>query len=310
MPEYGIRSSLTQCPIKLEMCDKHGSIATASAFFFETKDGDNCLVTNWHNVSGRNFVTRCPNQQGTGTPRFPTQVCAKLMSEMREVGARGTPVLDVRDTHVDLYDSDYRPVWYEHPQMGSRCDVVAIPMQRPASIHPKFHRPANRVCSFRIPVRPGGTVFVVGYPLGITVSKGLPVWKSGYIASEPHYPVTLGVPGPFTIPAFFIDSQTRRGMSGAPVFAEYVGNWNTTDPYSWDTEDPQYLLRDDVLIGSRAKEFVGCYGGRIPGKTDGRDGDRQAHEEDAALGLCWTRETIELICQTRKRGANPHVKPV
>ena len=308
MPEHGIRSTLTQCPMKLEMLDEHGVIATASGFFYETSQGDNFLVTNWHNVSGKNFVTREPNQQGTGTPRFPTRVCAKLMAETGQVNADASPLLDVRDTHVQLYDSDYRPVWYEHPSMGSRCDVVALPMKRPRSAHPKFHRPVNRVSFTRIPVRPGSTVFIIGYPHGITVSRGLPVWKSGYIASEPHFPVTLHDPAPFTIPAFFIDSQTRRGMSGAPVFAQYVGNWNTTDPYSWDADDPQYLFREDVMIGSRAVEFVGCYSGRIPGEIVGRIGEPQVQQEDAALGLCWTTEAIELICQARTRGMNPHVK--
>ena len=307
MPEHGIRSPLTQCPIRLEMLDEHGAIATASAFFYESGDGDNCLVTNWHNVSGRNFVTRSPNQRTTGTPRFPTRLCAKLMAETGHGDAEGSPLLDVRDTRLDLYDSDYRPTWYEHPSIGSRCDLVALPVNRPAAVHPNFHLPANRVSSIRIPVHPGGTVFIVGYPRGITVSKGLPVWKSGYIASEPHFPVTLRVPGPFTVPAFFIDSQTRRGLSGAPVFAEYVGNWNTTDPYSWDADDPQYLTRPDVMIGSRAVEFVGCYGGRIPGDTV-EPTDGQSQPEDAALGLCWTNDAIELVCRARKRGANPHLQ--
>ncbi len=309
MPEHGIRSPLTQCPVRLEMLDKHGVIASASAFFYESQDNRTFLVTNWHNVSGRNFVTGAPNQQDTGAPRFPTQVSAKIMSDTGRIDADGSPLLDVRDTDLPLYDEEYSPVWLEHPTAGRLCDVVALPMERPTSASPVFHRPANRVSPLRIPVRPGNTVFIIGYPHGITVSKGLPVWKSGYIASEPHFPVTLREPKPLTVPAFFIDSQTRKGMSGSPVFAEYVGNWNTSDPYSWDGKDPLYLTRPDVMIGSHGVEFVGCYGGRIPDNRAKREGASHGAEEDAALGLCWTKDAIEKICRAGRRAANPHVTP-
>ena len=89
-------------------------------------------------------------------------------------------------------------------------------------------------------------------------------------------------------------------MSGSPVFAEYVGSWNAADPYSWDGDDPKFLARPDVMIGSRGVEFVGCYGGRILG----------GGKEDAALGLCWTQSAIEEVCLGEKRGENPHVNRV
>ena len=189
------------------------------------------------------------------------------------------------------------PVWFEHPRLGSFCDVVALPLDRPGTVRPEFHRAANRVSQIRVPVVPGGNVFIIGYPLGISISVGLPVWKSGYVASEPHFPVTLRKPRQITVPAFFIDSQTRKGMSGSPVFAQYVGSWNSTDPYSWDGDNPNFLTRPDVMIGSRGVEFVGCYGGRIPGEG----------KEDAALGLCWTEAAIEEVCLGAKTGDHPHV---
>ena len=211
MPEHGIRSPLTQCPVRLEMLDHHGVIASASAFFYESEDNRTFLVTNWHNVSGRNFVTGAPNQQDTGVPRFPTRVSAKIVSDTGSIDADGSAVLDVRGTDLPLYDEDYTPVWLEHPTTGPLCDVVALPMERPTSASPAFHRPANTVSPLRIPVRPGNTVFIIGYPHGITVSKGLPVWKSGYIASEPHFPVTLQEARPLRVAAFFIDSADQEG---------------------------------------------------------------------------------------------------
>ena len=86
-------------------------------------------------------------------------------------------------------------------------------------------------------------------------------------------------------------------MSGSPVFSQYVGNWNSTDPYFWDADDPKFLTRPDVMIGSRGVEFVGCYGGRIPGEA----------KEDAALGLCWTEAAIKEVCFGEIKGVHPHV---
>ena len=187
--EHGIRSPLSQCPFQLELFDRAGPIAAGTAFFYQSKQKRSFLVTNWHNVSGRHFISREPNMSGTGTPRFPTGLRAKLMSDTGMTDAKGSSLLSVRNTDVTLYDQEYMPVWFEHPQLGSLCDVVALPLGRPGTARPEFHRAANTVSKLRVPVIPGGNVFIIGYPLGISVSAGLPVFKSGYIASEPHFPV-------------------------------------------------------------------------------------------------------------------------
>ena len=296
MPEYGIRERRSQCPFQLEMLDDHGGvIATGSAFIFRCDD-KNYLITNWHNISGKDFLTKEPLSERSGS--LPTRLRAKFISETNRRTPDGAVLLGVKDTPLAIYGDDYEPLWFEHPNFGSNCDVIALPLERLPPMSPKFHRAANEVSQMRIPVIPGATVFIIGYPFGISVGIGLPVWKSGYIASEPHFPVTLDTSRPVTIPAFFIDSQTRQGMSGSPVFAQYVGNWNSSDPYSWDADDPHFLARPDVMIGSRGMEFVGCYGARVPGKG-----------EDAALGLCWSKEAIEEICRGGKRGKHPHVAP-
>ena len=190
--------------------------------------------------------------------------------------------------------------------LGSDCDVVAIPFERPESCPNSMHRAANRIGSIRIPVEPGATVFIIGFPMGVSVGFGLPLWKSGYIASEPHYDVTIGgkqwqfggLKGGNTVPAFFLDSRTRAGMSGSPVFARYVGNWDSRDPYRTTDarKDPDFATRNDYFLGSVGTEFVGCYSGRV-----------LANEEGAALGLCWRKEVIEEVCSARRLGAHPHV---
>ena len=92
-----------------------------------------------------------------------------------------------------LYEHNpHKPVWREHSKFGSSCDVIAIPMERPESCPNFMHNAANCINTIRIPVKPGCTVFFIEFPRAISVGFGLPIWKSGYIASEPHYDVTLG----------------------------------------------------------------------------------------------------------------------
>ena len=291
MPEQGIRQSLSQCPFQIVMCDDSGALSAGTAFFFED-DGACFLVTNWHNFSGRSPFATPPTSPPERSPAF---IQAKFFTLFGD-GTRMTAVAQ----RVEIYDAN-GPKWYEHPDFGSRCDVVALPLPRPESCPPHFHKAANRRSSVRVPVVPGGTVFIIGFPQSISIGQGLPLWKSGYIASEPYFDVTIGgqiakiggLTGGHTIPAFFIDSRTREGMSGSPVFASYTGAWDTTDPYA-SIEDAD-LTRPDIIISGTAVEFVGCYSGRVG-----------SSEHEAELGLCWRAEVIEAICSAKRRGPNPH----
>ena len=218
MPEHGIRSTYSQCPFQVLVRDQDGTVrSAASAFFFDT-NGRWFIITNWHVVTGRHFLDRRPLGEA-----LPFSLTAKLSSYA--VGDRERGTFGVAPHDIPLYRGD-QPVWFEHPELSASCDVVAIPMARPASCPDFMHNAANRISADRVPAEPGTTVFVIGFPHALSVGFGLPLWKSGYVASEPHYDVTLGgrlasgggLIGGVRIPAFFIDAQTRAGMSGAPVF--------------------------------------------------------------------------------------------
>ena len=300
MPKHGIRSTYSQCPFQLLIHDQHGAVlSSGSAFFFETA-GDWFLITNWHNVSGRHFLTRA----SLSSPiREPISLTAKLSSYA--IGDRDRGKFGIAPHPIPLYRGEH-PVWFEHPDLGPTCDVIAIPMTRPESCPEFMHNAANRISEVEIPIEPGCTVFVVGFPQAISVGFGLPLWKSGYVASEPHYDIDLagnlqaygGLTGGTRVPAFFIDAQTRAGMSGSPVFARYYGIWDMKDPYrKVDPDEPGFWNRDDVAIwGSQGTQFVGCYSGRV-----------MTTESEAALGLCWRADTIQAICHGGKLGRNPHL---
>ncbi len=77
MPEHGISGTYSQCPFQLLVHDQSGTVlSSASAFFFET-DGEWFVITNWHVVSGRNFL----NGEPLETRRHePFSLTAKLSS--------------------------------------------------------------------------------------------------------------------------------------------------------------------------------------------------------------------------------------
>lgn len=298
MPENGVRSTYSQSPFQILMYDGQGLISTGTAFFYYV---DSCwfLITNWHNISGKHFLNKQPLPSG----RLPTYIKAKISAYIGDGNLTLNEFVPTAQ-RVDIYQ-DHSPVWYEHPTLGSDCDVVAIPMERPQSCPEFMHNAVNLISRIRIPVKPGSSSFVIGFPKSLSIGFGLPLWKSGYVASEPHYPITIGgevsevggMKNAKQLPAFYIDSQTREGMSGAPVFASYMGNWDMTNPYEpINPSDPNFWDRDDILLGENRMEFVGCYSGRI-GKN----------EEGAALGLCWTVKTLDEICTGRVAGKHPHV---
>lgn len=300
MPEKGIRSTYSQCPFEIQMWDHEGIISTGSGFFYEA-NGRWFLITNWHNLSGKHFINK---QLLSPNDRFPTYIKVKLFT-YADVNERDShnAQMSVMPHNVDIY-KDSRPLWLEHPKLGSRCDVVALPFERPPNCPDYIHNAANRISTQKIPVEPGGTVFIIGFPRSISVGAGFPLWKSGYISSEPYYDVTIngkpweygGLQEGIQLPAFFIDSQTREGMSGSPVFAQFIGSWDNSEPYKPLTMDePGFWEREDIAIfGSIGREFVGCYSGRVG-----------TNEEGAALGLCWREDVIKEVCNGRQ-AQNPH----
>lgn len=292
MPEHGIRNPFSQCPFQILQGDSEGLVGAGTGFFYE-HDGQSFLITNWHIISGISPSTRTAMHPKGRTPEH-------FQVKFATMEADGIHAV-MRAQQVEIYDAD-GPRWYEHPDLGSDCDVVALPYERPASCHQRFHAPANRLSPDRVPVQPGSTVFVVGYPLALSVGPGLPLLKSGYIASEPNFGVRIGgklspVGGRADapdLPAFFLDAQTRQGMSGSPVFTLYTGIWNPLDPYSPPDEDGGFRLTGSSKIG-QGYEFVGCYSARVG-----------ASEHQAALGLCWGVAPIDAICAAKQRGQNPH----
>lgn len=222
--------SLSLSSIFLKMLFTEAKIETTLAMgtgFVWEKDGQHFLVTNWHNVTGRNPKTGlCLSKKGG----VPNRIQGVFHTNW-EANERTTMTFD-------LYDQDGRPLWQVHPQFGNKIDVVALPVEVPAAeLHPINH---VHTVPARTPV--GTDVFVLGFPFGLGAA-GFPIWKRASIASEPeataaehHY--------------ILVDTASREGMSGAPVIMRTLN--------AWTNETGATILGSGV-----ATVFVGVYSGRL-----------------------------------------------
>lgn len=306
MPKNGIRSTYSQCPVQVRLLDeRHEVISYGTAFWFEC-DGTWHLITNRHNVTGLNNFTN-----GVIDPQGRRPLCADIMLSAMLESVPPRPFV-IAPYRVSFYSDDrQQPLWLEHPELKEKCDIAAFRMPRPDFVPEFMHNAANLISNIQTPVEPGNPVFVIGFPSSISVGFGLPIWKSGFIASEPAYPITLfGKPGPFgamvggiKIPAFFIDFRGWHGMSGSPVFASYSGVWNMKEPYEEiDMDAPDFWSRDDIALNGKATEFVGIYSGRMTDPDAKRFGI-----EPADLGICWTVEAIRATCLSENATTHPHI---
>ena len=258
-------------------------IAYATGFRFNL-DGEDYLITNWHVVTGKHAFTG--DKLSLKTPKYLGVMIAQQVDTDGgfAFGACAWP----------LYADNGSPAWLEHPHLGSTCDVVALPFKMPRGAAKFMHPPANHISRAEIPVRPGSEVFAVGYIDGYGVHNGFPIWRSGYLASEPELDVVVGAEHPmevpfggsgFDLPAVFIDALTRHGMSGAPVFASFNGVWHA------DSGGSDYRHGKGQPVVTSGRKFLGCYSARV------------FREGDDALGLCWKASAIEEVCRGKTKGS-------
>jgi len=213
-------------PIYLTLCRDNTELAIGTGFRYR-HGKDLYLVTNWHCFAGRDPNTELPLfQQGT----TPNRVGALFIQEGE---------LPKWSPHIfRLSNEDGNPLWYEHPEHGSKIDVGMLPVQVPTGFKP-FPINDYRFDDIRIEV--SQDVFIVGFPLGLTGPLFLPVWKRGTIATEP----SGNVGG---LPKLLVDTATRGGMSGSPVVVRYRGYYKKD--LSTDIPCPEdWFGQGDLFLG-------------------------------------------------------------
>jgi hypothetical protein len=263
---------LSLVSLRISAYFKDVELALGTAFIY-VHEGQPYFITNWHNVTGRDPTTlKCLHKDVALPDRLQIKIPYQGQDDS---GARWVQWhLHMMPLYEDEGESPMKSIWYEHPEHRHNVDVVAIPFDGEESGIQPANDPILNLAKIRL--RPSLDVFVLGFPRGMSGGANFPVWKRGSIASEPD----IDIDG---LPKIFIDTATREGMSGSPVYAEDVG-----------FVMPEGVTEvGDALIG-RAKRFLGIYSGRI-----GADDDFKTQ-----LGIVWKPAAIEEIIQGAMYGTS------
>jgi hypothetical protein len=178
--------------------------------FFVTRSHQEFLITNWHNVTGKDPNT---NHLLSNSARIPNNLDVRIFKKEE--------FIDWELLNINLYDAYCQPVWLEHKRLKQKIDVVEIPITVPS--HLAFEPIENMMEPFNetTPLHAGQDVFVLGFPFGISVGGGFPIWKRASIASEPEVDVE-------DLPKMYIDTASRPEMSGSPVVLK-----EKRSPHDW-----------------------------------------------------------------------------
>jgi hypothetical protein len=266
-----IQEKLNYVPFKIRMRYEETNLGVGTAFIYQ-HGNSTYIVTNWHNVAGRNPKTKdtlldfgeVPDNIVMGIPTIqnPNEQPRMIQWQWKV---------------LELYEDKNRtfPIWFQHPVYNEDVDIVTIPMpgiDETALMHSKD--PALNLCNIR--VYPSLDVYVLGFPRGMSGGAHFPIWKRGTIATEPDINID-------NLPKLYIDTATREGMSGSPVYAQEVGYWI-----------PEGGNSSQAAFG-KGMRFLGIYSGRVGDDTF-----------LAQLGIVWKEQAIIEIIEGQQKGQSSY----
>lgn len=262
--------------------------------FFHSREGRLFFITNWHVVTGRD-----PSDPSRLINRHPdSPVGFKIHFPLKD-----DPNHYVPSGFTPLYENGV-PLWFETTSVkaGSeeRIDLVAIELPYPSEdewplITPieKFAPDGNDYLYI------GRDVVIVGYPFGISELNPYPLWKRGYVASEPS--LLMG-----GMPKFYIDSPGRPGMSGSPIFmlSDGIevpsGIARILEEGGEDSALERLASLDADILRNAARtqilNFVGVYSGSV--------GDNNL--DRLQVGVAWHAAMVDRLFSHQEKGTNPY----
>ena len=217
----------------LEMFFGGQRLSLGTGFLCDCSSGP-VLLTNWHNVSGRNPFTKELLSSKGGIPD-------RIKILHNQAGKLGSWVW-----RTEALYTDQKPNWIEHPELGDKADFIALPLTQIEGID--FH-PYDTNGGLDIALMPADTISVVGFPFGLQAGGSFAVWTTGFVASEPSINFN-------ELPIFLIDCRTRPGQSGSAVI--FHRNGGTVAMRNGDL---------NVFQGPVTR-FLGIYSGRINEESD------------------------------------------
>jgi hypothetical protein len=256
-----IREALSWVPLKVKPTANGNEMSVATGFFY-LHNSREFLITNYHVVSGLHPDTgKLIHSSGF----CPDALVLGVATDAENHPETGAQALQWQWKSLALYfnNDPSKPVWTEHPKFGSRFDAVAIPLK---GLEGTLITAANSVSLQldNLRVYPSMDAFVLGYPRGMSGGGHFPIWKRATIATEPDFDLD-------GLPRFYIDTATREGMSGSPVYAQEVGYWL-----------PEGETDQSKAVIGKGRRFVGVYSGRLNAED----------EFKAQLGIVWKESAL------------------
>jgi hypothetical protein len=249
----------TMKSLYIEMYFEDELLSCGTAFLVANDRDSHCaLITNRHNVTGRNQDTGEPLHKYGG---IPDNIIIYFHKNSELINGEWKKI------KLPLYRDDGTPFWIEHPRLGGKADLVALNLKWGSDVSRYPYYLKSDLDSFSISIGPAETISVIGFPFGLSSIERFPIWATGFTAQE----LSLVTP---ENPVFIIDCRTRRGQSGSAVIAYRPGS------YQYEKEGKVYSG-----MGGVRWEFLGIYSGRINAESDlGRVWHKSAVQEvlDAA----------------------------
>jgi len=187
--------------IKIKMYHDTTFLGSGTGFIIKPKD-TYYILTNRHNFTMQNVwndawindLKLAPNR---------IEIDYRIKSDYRKI-------ITIEEK---LFDKDgqrrFKTMSYKN---GQKIDVTILPISNIVDEMKIYSLNLSKyVKPFKL--RPYHFLSVVGYPSGMSSRHGLPIWKTGFIASEPDLDQQ-------SLPIIWMDIETDgiAGMSGSPVY--------------------------------------------------------------------------------------------
>lgn len=257
--EIVLIDKLSVVSVFIEMYFNETKLAIGTAFFTE-RNNEKFLVTNWHNLSGRNSITKEP------LDNINLAIPNKIRVYHHDLKDLGNVIYQ----NYNLQNKDGQSLWFEHPIHTNKIDVAILPILTKIDIYTIELAILESDPYDAWPIEVGEKLYVLGYPFGITASAYFPIWKAATIASEPNINIE-------ELPKFYIDTATKKGMSGSIVIQK---------------ERRAVAMMNKGQITSRFRvNFLGVYSGRVL---------EPKNEFDTQIGIVWKENCINEIIEGKK----------
>lgn len=265
---------LSLCTTRVTLRKDENALSSATGFFYQIPTGvpgyNNIvfLVTAYHALAMHAPAENVPNQGN--------MVDFWLHTSPDELGA-------LKKCTLPLYTKKGQPTWL-HSQAFAQADIAMLPVPT------QFLEGGRESTSLGhdwveepLKLSVATNVAIVGYPYGLCdETHGLPLWKTGTIASEPY----VDFQGQ---PSFLVDVAAFAGMSGAPVVALASGLWESEDePGNLIVGSSRRLLGvyTSMMMRDTKRYLEDVSQSQVPGVR---------YQESLQLGYVWKASLIQEI---------------